>query len=746
MKKYILLILFTFLSIASQAQSTFGYIKEKATGESIPNAVITDGSRYVVSNAYGYYSIDASSSIINVNAYGFSTAKKNASEAVNGRLDFFLEPLHSDIDEVTVKSKSLFQAELNMPRMSRHSISAADIKSTAVLFGEPDAIKILQNLPGVNSGADGSVNLSVRGSSHDQNMIIIDEATVYNPSHALGIFSGFNPDAISNVEFYKSGYSPKYGGKIAAVVDIRMKEGSNQQFHLDGGIGNVVSKLVIETPVVKNVGSLMLAGRYGNGALVNTIAEHLFYEGGSDHDIVKFYDFCAKTNWNLSASDRLFASGYMSHDKFRCDILLQDNNQEWGNQTATLRWNHIFSDRLFSNFTATASRYDYFQQQEKDVRDFKWTAGQSEVTLKADFDHYLGNLHLTYGADLEKHWYNPGQVDPLNAHSAMLPHHLTKKDMTLGALYINGEIKFSDRFNASLGARLSSAYNAKRYTRVEPRAALSLSLGDNTAIKASYAHTAQFDHMLTNSVLSMPTDIWMPVSKIVAPETANTFSAGIHSALADGAVELFCEGYYKRMDNTIDYRDNANLSMNEDVDLEVKKGEGRAYGVETMAKYEKRAFKAQISYTISLSERRSDEINSGNWYYAAYDQRHNLSATTTIRGKKNEVSFVFKYHTGGRATVPYTTFSYDGVALAQYTERNGYVLPVFHRLDFSWRHNFPDHGRYHSHILFSLYNCYGRKNAYSVFVKGNEYSMSVADGYMMYLYRWMPSISYCFNL
>lgn len=741
MRTYILLLLFAHLCVASQAQSLFGYVKEKATGESVPGAVIVDGNRYVVSNNYGYYSIIATSDTISVSAYGYATVRKAVSDANDGRMDIYLEPLHGDIAEVTVRSKSMFQTELNMPRMSRHMVTAADIKDNVVIFGEADALKTLQNLPGVSSAADGSVNLSVRGSSHDQNMILIDEATVYNPSHALGMFSGFNPDAISNVEFYKSGYSPKYGGKLAAVVDIHMKEGSNQQFHMEGGIGNVVSRLLIETPIVKNTGSLMIAGRYGDGVIVNTIVNL-----GKSPDVVKFYDLCCKTNWSISSRDRIYGSAYASHDRFKCTILLQDNNQEWGNQTATLRWNHIYSDNLFSNLTATVSRYEYMQQQEKDVRDFEWKAGQSEATLKLDFDHYLGDIRLSYGVNAEKHRYNPGEIEPLNERSAMLPHHMTKKSMTLGAVYLNGEIKFSDKLNASIGARASVASNSKKYYRIEPRIAMSYSLSDHSAVKASYVRTAQFDHMLTNSALSMPTDIWLPISSIVAPQTANTFSAGIHSVSANGAWEFFCEGYYKSIQNAIDYRDNANLLMNEDVDLEVKVGEGRAYGIESMAKYEKNVFKAQVSYTISLSERRADEINGGRWYYAVYDQRHNLSASTTIRGKRNEFSLVFKYHTGGRATLPYTTFSYQGVTLAQYTDRNGYVLPVFHRLDFSWRYNFKTHGRYRSYMVFSLYNCYGRKNAYSVFVNGNEYEMSVPDGYMLYLYRWMPSITYCFSL
>lgn len=733
------------MGVCSHAQSIYGYVKEKATGESLPNAIVASGSNYAVSNGYGYFSISSASDTLTVSAYGYATVKRPVSEAVNGRLDFALAPLHTDIDEVTVTSKSPFHTELLMPRMSHHSVSAADIRDNIAIFGEADALKTLQSLPGVSSAADGSVNLSVRGSSHDQNMILIDEATVYNPSHALGLFSGFNPDAVSNVEFYKSGYSPKYGGKLAAVVDIRMKEGNNQQLHVDGGLSNVVSRLKVETPIVKDVGSVMVAGRYGNGRIVNQIGYFFDISMATQDDIVKFYDLCAKTNWHLSPSDRLFASFYTSHDRFRCIALSQDNNQEWGNKTATLRWNHIFSDRMFANYTATASSYSYLQQQEKDMRDFQWTAGQSELTLKADYDMYHGKTHFSYGADFELHHYNPGQVDPLNSRSAMLPHHLKKKNMTMAALYANAEIGITDRLSTSVGLRLSSAYNAKLYGKVEPRVAVSYSLSANAALKASYSHTAQYDHMLTNSALGMPTDIWMPISRIIVPQTANTFSAGIHSAVADGAVELSAEAYYKHIGSAFDYKDNAKLNMNDDVDLEVKKGEGRAYGLETMAKYSNSRVKAHLSYTYSVSERKSAEINNGNWYYAAYDQRHNLTASTSLHARRNDFSLMFKLHTGGRATVPYTTFSYVGVTLAQYTERNGYVMPLFHRLDFSWCHYFKPHKKFDSNIVFSLYNCYGRKNAYSVFVKGEYYNMSVPEGYMMYLYRWMPSLTFNFK-
>lgn len=742
MMKQIILLLLIVLQIKAFSQNISGFVREKSSGESVPGAIIFSNSNHSISNNYGYYAITADGDSISATAYGFSTVKKSVTESIDGHIDFNLEPLHNDIEEVVVKSNSLFQTELSMPRMSRHSITSDDIKKNVALFGEADAIKTLQNLPGVLTVADGSVNVSVRGGSHDQNMIIIDEATVYNPSHALGLFSAFNPDAVSRVEFYKSGYSPKYGGKLSAVIDMHMKEGNNQNFALDASIGNVVSRLLIESPIVKNRGSIMIAGRYGDGGLINTIADFVDDDNQHINDIVNFYDFCAKTNWILSPRNRIFVSSYASHDKFKCSILSQDNVQEWGNNTATIRWNHVINDQVFVNYTATASHYEYSQQQQKDVRDFIWKASLAELTIKADFDHYHNDIHLSYGANVERHQYKPGSIDPAGEKSAMLPHHLKTKNMTLGALYFNSEYARIDRLSTSAGIRLSFANNQQTYYQIEPRLSISYSLSKNTSLKASYIRTVQFDHMLTNSAIGMPTDIWLPISKIVSPQTANTISAGMHGVVYDGALELFAEMYYKKLSNVVDYRDNANLYMNEDVDLEVKKGEGKAYGLETMAKYENRILKSQISYTYSVSKRRADEINKGNWYYASYDQRHNLSINTTLSASRNDFTIDFKYHTGGRATLPYTTYSFAGVTIAEYSERNGFIMPDFHRLDFSWCHYFRSVGKYKSKIIFSVYNCYGRKNAYSVFVKGDTFDLSSTKGYMLYLYRWVPSLTY----
>lgn len=732
--------------LQANGQKIFGYVKEAATGESLPGAVIVSGGGTAQTNEYGYYSIEANSDTLYFVSTGYKTERIPARDAKDGRLDVKMSLLSADIAEVTVVSQSTFRTELSMAKLSKHSIGRIDIKNNAAMFGENDAFKTLQCLPGVASAADGSVNLSVRGSSHDQNMILIDEATVYNPSHAIGLFSAFNPDAIQRIDFYKSGYTPKFGGKIAAVADVRMKEGNNQAFAMEGSVGSIGSRLLIETPIVKGVGSVMIAGRMGYGDLVNEIVD--FVDDGYKHDddVMRFYDFCFKTNWNISPDDRLYASAYASHDKFKCNILSQDNVQEWGNMTGTLRWNHIISPDLFSNYTLTFSNYKYMQQREMDVRDYEWKAGMDEATFKADYDLYKGAHHVTYGLDAEGHYYNPGQIDPLNEKSVMMPKHLEKKRMLVLAAYANDELKVGEKLNVAAGIRLSSATNAHTYCGIEPRLSASYELTRTLFAKAAYSRTVQFDHVLTNSALGMPTDIWMPISKAVNPQSANTFSGGIQSVIEPAGIELFCELYYKRMRKTVDFKDDADLRMNENVEEEIKEGEGRAFGLETMAKYENRLLTAQASYTLSKSERRADEINDGQWYYAAYDQRHNLSVNTTFHaGKRDDFSLAFKYHTGGRATMPYDNYMYQGTTMALYSERNGYKKPDFHRLDFSWCHTLKATRRWKSQIIVSVYNCYGRKNAYSVFIKGDKYDMSDAKGYILYLYRWVPSVTYSFK-
>lgn len=754
MKKKILLtvMMLTMIIASAIGQTISGVITDTATGERVAYAVVfvRSGSASVTSNAYGYYSMSGVSSAdtLGVYAIGYAVKYVPASSAGGGKLDIDIRSLHREIAEVEVKSESAMRREVFLPRMSRHHLTAADVSSTAVMFGEADALKALQFMPGVNAAADGSVNMSVRGGSYDQNLILLDEATVYNPSHAMGIFSAFNPDAVSSVDFYKGGIPARYGGRLSAVTDIHMLEGNTKRTSVEGSVGTIASRALVGGPLAGSRATYMIAGRYGYGDLSNLVADFFDRENAHKNDNIRFYDVCAKVSWNVDEENKVYASGYTSHDDFRCDVLSQDNNQKWGNKTATLRWNHIFGDNVFANYTVLYSDYDYSQRQEEDVRNFEWQAAMREVNVKADYDHYLDKMHITYGGVYEHHWYNPGQIVPLNDSSAMLPVYLDKKRMDVLAAYAEDEHKITDRFSATAGLRMTAAIAGRVHWGAEPRVSAAFRLNDAMAVKASYMHTVQFQHMLSNSALGLPTDMWMPASKRVEPQMSNTFAVGLHGA--KGRFEYSLETYGRRMHSIIDFKDHAQIEMNNDIEDEILKGTGRGCGLETMVRYDADRFSATVAYTLSKAERQIDGVNGGDWYYAVYDQRNNLSANlTSYVGQRRQwtLSAAFRYHTGGRTTLPYAVYVYNGVSLQQYTERNGYVMPEYHRLDISAAYDFEKKrdNRWHSQIVFSLYNCYGRKNAYSMFMKQMDYRMDLYQGYIMYLYQWVPSVTYNFK-
>lgn len=736
------------MSIAAWSQTMNGYIYDKETGERLAEATVfvKYSSRAVRSNAYGYYSIRvASQDTIGFTAAGYATEYVVAA-AGGETLDMGLLSLSKSIEEVTVVADEA-RRNIYMPRMSRHHLTQMEVSTNTVMFGEADALKVLQFMPGVNAASDGSVNMSVRGGSHDQNLIMLDEAVVYNPSHAMGVFSAFSTDAVGSIDFYKGGVPARYGGRLSAVTDIHLREGNSKIFTADGSVGTVASHLTLEGPICNDRASFILSGRYGYGDLSNKVTDFLDNDYSHGRDQMRFYDVTAKVNWKINEKNRIFASAYTSHDKFKCLILSQDNKQEWGNKTGTLRWNHAIGNNGFMNFTMLYSDYDYMQRQDNDARNYEWTAGMSELTVKADVDHYVDRAHLTYGIAFEHHNYNPGQVDPIGNKSIMKPMHLAKGTSNIVALYAEDEHLLTDRLSMTGGIRITAANNDKTYFAAEPRAVAAYKAGELAVMKASYMRTVQFQHLLSNSSLGLPTDIWTPVSRAIKPQNANTVAVGLQGA--KGAIEYSVEAYMKKADNIIDFKEGTELTMNADIEKETLKGHGKSKGVELMVKYELKRLMAMASYTLSETKRQIDGINNNEWYYAIYDQRHNFSIMTEATlGKRNQwkLGATFRYHTGGRTTLPNATFTYMEVALSLYSERNGYVMPDFHRLDFSCSYKFRDRGtRWNSEITLSVYNCYNRKNAYSMFIRQNQYETESYQGYMMYLYGTVPSLTYHFH-
>lgn len=752
-----ILTLFPAISLMAQTEeAVYGYVTDDKTGETLPNAtVIIKGTNHAVTtNAYGYFSLPKAtvgdSLVAYYTGYQYSSVIVSAS-----RTDIHLMPLEVTLNEVTVSTESVFKRELTQPRMSHHHLASADLSKSIPLFGNTDAIKTLQLLPGVSSAADGGTNLSVRGGSYDQNMILLDEATVYNPAHALGLFAAMNTDAVSSVDFYKGAAPAKYGGKLSSVIDMRMKEGNNQEFHGSASIGAVESRLMLEGPIVKNKASFMISGRKGYGIVAKKALEELDNDNNHAGDDINFSDYCGKLNWIINDANRLYVSAYYSEDKFKYTLLRQDNKHTWGNKTGTLRWNHTFGDNKFSNLTLTFSDYDYVQRQERDRRRFNWEAGMQEWCAKYDIDTYTQNgSHITYGGRLEYHHYRPGEIVPTSAESVIAPMRLAEKDMVVGGLYFGDEFKLGSRvnINAGLNVMLASKLgdDSKTYFCAEPRIAASYSLADNMSLKASYAHTAQYQHLLNNTALGLPTDIWAPADSKIKPQQADQVSLGLHSTVGEGhgflsGVEWSVEAYAKLMHNIIDFKEGTNFILNPNLEEDVLSGRGRAAGLETMFSKKGTRYGIMASYTLSSAQRKIDDVNYGNWYYAVYDQRHNFKINAHYDFSKCwTASANFQYHTGGRSTMPVAAFYAYGATMQIFTERNGYKMPDYHRLDLNVIYNFPknDHRRVKQQLVFSVYNVYNRKNAYSVFASGDKENLSDIKGHMMYLYQCVPSITW----
>lgn len=738
---------------AQNKERVFGYVSDAVTGERLPSAtVFAKRTNVAVStNGYGYYSLSnvQQGDTICVIYLGY----KDGTVIVGNeeRQDIMLVSKDHSIEEVTVKAESFFKQEVVAPKMSHHHLTTKDFSRSFSLFGSSDALKTLQLMPGVNSAADGGTNLSVRGGSFDQNMILLDEATIYNPAHSMGIFSAINTDAVSSVDFYKGAAPAKYGGRLSSVVDMRMKEGNNQEFHVDGSLGLVESRLLAEGPIAKGKSSFMFSGRMGYGLASKEVVSQFDEEGFSrKNDLMRFFDFCAKANWNVNDRDKLYASAYLSSDRFKCAILMQDNNQQWGNNTATLRWNHIYSNSCFANFSVVYSKYNYLQRQEEDSRKFDWKSGMLQLSAKYDIDKYTSNNHhIIYGAKAEYHHYNPGEIAPWGE-SVMVPVKLKSKDLVLVGGYLGDEFHLGDKIgiNAGIHVDMSTKLGGEgaTYVTYEPRAALSYALNDYISLKGSYAHTAQYQHLLNNSALGLPTDIWTPSDSKVKPQQADAVSAGIHGYIPEGytlgGLEYSMEGYYKWMHDIIDFKDGTDFTMNENIEDDLLSGSGRAKGLEFMLAKEGKRYNAQISYTLSSAKRKIDGVNKGNWYYAVYDQKHNLIINGQYDiNKRWSTSANFQYHTGGRTTLPYAAFYAYGTLLKVFTERNGYVMPDYHRLDMSIRCNLGMQKKVKQQLIFSVYNVYGRKNAYSMFVRQST-SYTRLQGYMMYLYRTVPSLTW----
>ncbi len=755
------------------AQQTFtinGNIKDNKTGELMIGARIYLSEKPkigTVSNAYGFYSISAPPGTYTL-IVGYAGYKQDSSKVVldkNISLNVGISEQVTELQEVVISSTKQNE-NVSKPLMGVQKLTVSEIKNVAVIFGERDVLKTIQLLPGIKSTGEGSSGFYVRGGGADQNLILLDEATVYNASHLLGFFSSFNSDAIKDLTVYKGAMPAEYGGRLSSVVDIKMNDGNNKDYHASGGIGIIASRLTFEGPIVKNKGSFIISAR-------RTYADYLYLKFSSDSSTKKsslyFYDLNLKANYTLDDKNRVYLSGYFGKDNLGIGGIF---GIDYGNSTATARWNHIFNSRLFSNTTFIYSNYNYNVHLAYGVDDIIIKSKIEDIALKQDFQYFVNSDNkINFGFNIIKHKLDPGVFDASalsNFNSLILQ---SKYDYE-NAAYISHEFSPSDKIRLNFGIRLSafsimgpgnfytyddsgftiktdsykSGQLVKTYFNLEPRASASFQITENSSLKVSYTRNIQNLHLLSNSTTANPTDLWIPSSLNVKPEIADQVSMGYYRNFKENSYEFSSEIYYKALQNQIDYKNGAELTINENVESELLFGKGRAYGLELFLKKKTGKLTGWISYTLSKVEKQIPGINNGNYYVARQDQTHNVAIVGIYQlNTKWTLSANWVYNTGNAATFPSGKYTVNGQTAFYYTERNGYRFPAYHRLDFSATVLGKKHKKWEGSWTFALYNVYGRQNAYAIRFQDNPDDKSRTQALQTTLFRWVPSITYNFK-
>ncbi|MCU7550681.1 TonB-dependent receptor [Chitinophagaceae bacterium LB-8] len=745
-----------------------GTIKSEKTGETIIGAtiVVNGSSAATISNEYGFYSLTLPQGnyTLLVSAIGMITRKVPVNVNKNLRLDLSMIEDAKSLEVVTVTS-TVTARSLKNPQMSVERINVQEIKNLPVLFGERDVLKTIQLLPGVKAAGEGNSGFYVRGGAADQNLILLDEAPVYNASHLLGFFSTFNSDAIKNVTLYKGGMPAQYGGRLSSVVDIKMNDGNNQDFSVSGGIGLIASRLNIEGPIQKDRSSFLVSGR-------RTYAD-VFLKVLGDSSLRKtqlyFYDLNAKTNFTLDEKNRLYLSAYFGRDKLSQDKLAGIN---WGNATSTLRWNHIFNKKLFSNTSLIYSNYDYKINVKTESIDYQIRSWIRDWNLKEELQWYANASNtINMGINAIYHTIKPGEIS-VTGNTGTVLQGLPDRFSLENALYINNNWRATDRWNLAYGLRVSSfsilgagdyytldaggevadtlhygrGEVVKTYVNPEPRVAASYQLNNTSALKASYTRNTQNLHLISNSTSSSPTDKWIASTNIIKPEIADQVAIGYYKNIKNALYELTIEAYYKKMQNQIDYRNGAEVFSNRPIETQLLFGKGRAYGIEWLFKKKAGKFNGWLSYTLSKTERKIEGINNNDWYNARQDRTHDIAIVGMYQlNKKWTLSANWVFNTGEAITFPSGKYKVDGEVYFYYSERNSYRMPNYHRLDFSATKQLKKGKRFSSELNFSVFNVYGRANAYQIDFQESEDHPDKTEAVKTSLFTFVPSISYNFK-
>ncbi len=766
-KLFVLSVIFATTIITAQNSTLSGFITDAETGEELisANVFITELGTGTTSNEYGFYSITIPKGkyIISYSYIGFKkvTLEINLKKSVNSNIE--LEPNSYEMDEIVVKGKKS-DHNIKSTEMGTTDIVPKELQAVPVILGEADILKTMQLLPGVSQAGDGNSGFFVRGGNVDQNLILLDEATVYNPSHLFGFFSVFNSDAIKNAKMIKGSMPAEYGGRISSVLDIKMKEGSNKDFRFTGGIGLISSRLSVEGPIVKGKGSFLISGR-------RTYADIFIPLSGNEslsNSKLYFYDLNLKANYRISNSDRIFLSGYFGRDVLGFDDKF---SFDWGNITGTLRWNHLFNEKLFSNTSLIFSDYNYAVGITADDKDFMVTSGIRDINFKTDFQYFYNSENrFRFGFIGFYHTFLPGNIDSDGGtiNSLTVPN---KYGVEL-ATYFSHETDLTNRLKLNYGLRYSAYLNMgpgsvktydvdnsvtsttdyeswetiNSYGGFEPRFSATYLLDETSSVKGAFARNYQYIHLLSTSTTSTPLDVWLPTTNIVKPEIANQVSLGYFKNFADNKYETSVEVYYKNMENQIDYENGADIYFNEEIESQLVFGTGYAYGIEFYLKKNFGNFTGWLSYTLSKSEREFPDINDGNPYSARQDRTHDFSVTGIYKlSKWWTLSANWIYYTGDAVTFPSGKYVVDGNTLNLYTERNGYRMPDYHRLDVGATMILKKTKSSEMSLTFSLYNAYNRKNAYTISFEESETNSLNTNAVRLALFGIVPSITFNFS-
>ncbi|WP_454961585.1 TonB-dependent receptor [Capnocytophaga leadbetteri] len=788
MKKYLLLFfLIITTSIFAQHKYTLsGSISDASNGEKLlgVNFVIKELHTGTSTNEYGFYSITLPEGkyTLSIEYIGYGTREETIVLNKNIRKDYKLIPEEIALTGVEITAHNTVQkTEVRKPEMSVATIPITTVKKLPVLVGEVDIIKTLMQMPGVSNAGEASSGFNVRGGAADQNLVLLDEATIFNASHLFGFLSVFNADAVRDMKLYKGGIPARYGGRIASVLDIYQKEGNKNKFAATGGIGVLSSRLLAEGPIVKDKASFLIGGRASYA--------HLFLKLSDNKNSAYFYDLNTKLSYQLNPNNALYLSGYFGRDSF---ILSENLTNTYGNALINLRWNHLFTDKLFSNLSAIYSNYDY--KFDFSFIDMKWTSGIENFNLKYDFKNYISEkFKLTYGFQGLYYVFKPGKIVPKTSESTIQERILEHRYAAEMGFYADAEQKLGESLTLSYGLRFSNfyslgkrtvnvyandnpvGYNANRqvyyqgsaigtkyygsnriidlYSNFEPRFTMSYAFSDTKSVKASYARTAQYVHLISNTASPSPLNVWAPSDEFIKPQIADQVALGYASNIFEDKYSVEVETYYKKVQNRLDYIDGANLVANEAIERVLLSGENRAYGLEVLLRKNTGKLTGWIAYTLSKSEmqtkgRTPEEIgiNYGDWYSAAYDKPHDLSITATYEASpKWTFGAVFNLQSGLPTNYPVGRYSYLGQTVPVYSKRNEYRLPTYHRLDLSATYT-PErtNKRWKGEWVFGVYNVYNRKNAVSVSFRENE-DTKRNEAVKLSIFGIIPSVTYNFS-